>query len=49
MKEYCRCALIRDGELSMEMDGQRQTLKLPADNLESVLQVLATGWRVTHS
>ena len=34
MRECCWCALIGDGELSMEMDGQRQTLKLPADNLE---------------
>ena len=41
MREFCRCALIRDGELSMEMDGQRQTLKLPADNLESALQVIS--------
>ena len=41
MREYCRCALIRDGELSMEMDGQRQTPKLPADNLEPIILVLA--------
>ena len=32
MREYYRCALIRDGELSMEMDGRMSTLVLPADN-----------------
>ena len=32
MRECCRCASIRDGELSMEMDGVMQTLKSPANN-----------------
>ena len=49
MKECCRCALIGDGELSMEMDGQRQTHKLPVDNLEPILLVLAAVDRVIDS
>ena len=32
MMECCRCASIRDGELSIEMDGPVKTPKLPADN-----------------
>ena len=49
MRECCRCALIRDGELSMEMDGQRQTPKLHVDNLEPIILVLATVDRVIDS
>ena len=39
MTECCRCASIRDGELSMEMDGLMKTLKLPADNWDSIQKV----------
>ena len=39
MRECCRCALIRDGELSVQMDGLLWTLKLPASNLDSTAQV----------
>ena len=49
MTECCRCALIRDGELSMEMDGLRQTPKLPVDNLELIILVLAALDRVIDS
>ena len=48
MRECCRCALIGDGELSMEMDGQRQTPKSPADNLEPIILVLAAIGSVIH-
>ena len=33
----------------MEMDGQRQTPKLPVDNLEPIILVLATVNRVIDS
>ena len=49
MTECYRCALIRDGELSMEMDGLRQTPKSPADNLEPIILVLAAVDRVIDS
>ena len=49
MRECCRCALIRDGEQSMEMDGLRQTPKSPADNLEPIILVLAAVDRVIDS
>ena len=39
MRECCRCASIRDGELSMEMDGLMQILKSPANNWDSMIQV----------
>ena len=38
-KGCCKRALIRDGELSMEMDGLMQTLKSPADNWGSIQKV----------
>ena len=40
MKVDWRCVLIKDGALSMEMDGHILTLKLPADNLDTLLQVV---------
>ena len=49
MTECCRCALIGDGELSMEMDGQGQAPKSPADNLEPIILVLAAVDRVIDS
>ena len=39
MRECCRCASIRDGELSMEMDGLLKIPKLPADNWDSTVLV----------
>ena len=39
MKVDWRCVLIKDGALSMEMDGHILTLKWPADNLDTLLQV----------
>ena len=39
MKADWRCVLIKDGALSMEMDGHILTLKWPADNLDTLLQV----------
>ena len=32
--------MIKDGALSMEMDGHILTLKWPADNLDTLLQVV---------
>ena len=45
MRECCRCASIRDGELSMKMDGLMETLKLPVDNWDSMIQVASLGLR----
>ena len=39
MKVDWRCVLIKDGALSVEMDGHMLTLKWPADNLDTLLQV----------
>ena len=38
-----RCVLIKRGALSMEMDGHILTLKLPADNLDTPLQVYVSS------
>ena len=43
MMECCRCASIRDGELSMEMDGLMKTLKLPVDNWDSIQKVKSSS------
>ena len=40
MKVDWRCVLIKDGALSTEMDGHILTLKWPADNLDTLLQVI---------
>ena len=39
MKVDWKCVLIKDGALSMEMDGHILILKWPADNLDTLLQV----------
>ena len=39
MKVDLRCVLIKDGALSMEMDGHMLTLRSLADNLDTPLQV----------
>ena len=40
MKVDWRCVLIKDGALSMEMDGHILTLKWRADNLDTQHQVV---------
>ena len=49
MKVDWRYVLIKDGALSMEMDGHILTLKWPADNLDSLLQVYVACGQIPSS